>query len=242
VTGDVLVGFDDDSWFMEPDSTSRVVERFNREPDLGLIEFQDIGPEYPGRIDANGPGRLRGERHVSSFGAGRYAVRRKAIEDAGVFPEFFWHAYEEPDLAVRIWDRGYRCLAWYDVVVWHEYSGVNRNERRTHYFHARNELLSCLMRVPSPYVIPLAMWRMASQARYSLSRGWGTVELEVWRDAARLAPRAIRERRPVSSETLRRCLLLNRRRVADPAEAWALGRRESKDRSSRVAAARAAGG
>jgi GT2 family glycosyltransferase len=226
-SGDILIGFDDDSRFVDRGATQRVVERFRSEPDLGLMEFQDIGPEYPERIAADSPGRLRGERHIAAFGEGRYAVRRAAIEKAGTFPEFFWHAYEGPDLALRIWDAGYRCLAWYDIVVWHEFSDVNRDKRRTHYLHARNELLSCIMRAPLAMLLPLAAWRMVSQLRNSLSRGWWTIEMKVWWDALRLMPVAWRNRRPVRMETLRRCFLLNGQAIRDPIQVWDLGRARS---------------
>lgn len=221
--GDVLIGFDDDSRFVEQNATSRVVERFLCEPDLGLLEFQDIGPEHPERIHA-GTGRLQGERHSSSFGAGRYAIRRVALDKSGRFVEFFWHAYEEPDLALRVWDAGFRCLQWNDILVWHEFSILNRNERRTHFYHARNELLSNWMRTPWLYVLPLTCWRMLSQLRYSLSRGWWKVEPAVWWSALRMLPIALRNRRPVRVETFRRCLALNRGSISDPEEAWNLGR------------------
>ena len=215
-TGDILIGFDDDSRFISRDSTSKVVERFLQEPDLGLLDFQDIGPEYPERIPEDSPARMSGEWHVPSYACSRYAVRRKVLELTGFYPSFFWHAYEEPDLAIRIWDCGYRCLRWNDILVWHEFSSLNRNEERTHYQHARNEILSVFMRAPAAYVIPLCLWRMFSQFRYSQRRGWRTVEFRVWRDAARMLRLALKHRRPVKAATLRQCLLLSRRQGTRP--------------------------
>src|SRR5215204_3524318 len=104
VTGDILIGFDDDSRFINRDSTTKVVKRFTQEPDLGLLDFQDVGPEFPERIPADSPYRLSGEYPVSGYGAGRFAVCRNVLIAAGLYPSFFWHAYEEPDLAIRIWD------------------------------------------------------------------------------------------------------------------------------------------
>jgi GT2 family glycosyltransferase len=210
VSGDILIGFDDDSRFIKRDSTTRVVERFAREPDLGLLDFQDIGPEFPERIPATSPGRLSGEHPVPSYGAGRFAVRREALIAVGLYPPFFWHAYEEPDLAIRIWDCGYRCVRWNEILVWHEFSALNRDEERTHYHHARNEILSVFMRAPAAFVIPLCLWRMFSQFRYSQARGWRAVEFRVWRDAARMLGLALKHRRPVKAATLRQCLLLSR--------------------------------
>jgi GT2 family glycosyltransferase len=223
VHGDVLVGFDDDSRFMERDATRRVVDRLAQEPDLGLLTFQDIGPEHPDRLPG-GQGLLVGEWHTPSYGAGRFAMKRAALRAAGKYPSFFWHAYEEPDLALRVWDAGYRCLQWNDILVWHEFSGLNRNERRTHSLHARNEQLSNWMRTPWPYVLPLTAWRAAAQLRYSIKRGWWTAEPQVWWASLRLAPTAWRHRKAVKVETFRRCLRLSRLRIVDPREAWALGR------------------
>jgi len=216
VTGDILIGFDDDSRFINRDSTTKVVKRFTQEPDLGLLDFQDVGPEFPERIPATSTDRLSGEYPVSGYGAGRFAVRRNVLIAAGLYPSFFWHAYEEPDLAIRIWDCGYRCLRWNDILVWHEFSALNRNEERTHYQHARNEILSVFMRAPATYVIPLCLWRMFSQFRYSQGRGWRTVEFRVWRDAARMLRLALKHRRPVRAATLRQCLLLSRRQGSRP--------------------------
>jgi GT2 family glycosyltransferase len=216
VTGDVLIGFDDDSRFISKESTRRVVERFKQEPDLGLLDFQDIGPEFPERIPDDSPARMEGEYYVSSFGSGRFAIRREVLDITGHYPHFFWHTYEEPDMAIRIWDCGYRCLRWNDILIWHEFSSLNRDEERTHYYHARNELLSVWMRAPVPYIIPLSLWRMFSQFRYSQQRRWRTIEFRVWFDTLKMLKLALKHRRPVKAATLRRCLTLSRRRISDP--------------------------
>jgi GT2 family glycosyltransferase len=210
VTGEILFGFDDDSRFIDPESTTLTVERFLRDDELGLLDFQDIGPEFPDRISMASRARPQGAHPVSSFGAGRFAVRRHVLEAAGLFPDFFWHAYEEPDLAIRIWNCGYKCLRWNAILVWHEFSQLNRDEQRTHYFHARNELLSVWMRTPITFLVPLTVWRMLSQFRYSQRRGWRTIDLRVWRDALKMMPVALKNRAPVKTSTLRNCLRMNR--------------------------------
>src|SRR5947209_5939111 len=45
--GKYIIGLDDDSRFVDPDSARRVVERMDAEPDLGILSFQPVGPEYP---------------------------------------------------------------------------------------------------------------------------------------------------------------------------------------------------
>src|SRR5262249_1726181 len=62
--GRYIVGLDDDSRFIEPGTLSRVVERLDTEPDLGIIGFQAIGNEFPATLTEEG--RQHGEWHVSS--------------------------------------------------------------------------------------------------------------------------------------------------------------------------------
>src|SRR5262249_40493787 len=157
-------------------------------PDLGIIAFQVIGPENPATMAENG--RLQGEWHCSSFGCGAAVIRRDMLARTGLFPEFFYHAYEEPDLAVRAWDAGYRVLRWNDIIVYHAFSGLNRNEQRTHRRHARNEASSVVMRYPWYLVVPGVLVKLAGQARYALRRGWLLREPAVWLDILRHLPQA----------------------------------------------------
>ena len=219
--GKYVIGLDDDSRFTEPDGCRRVVERMETEPDLGIISFQVVGPEHPERMTPEG--RLVGEWHTASFAACGVAIRRSMLEKTGLLPEYFYHAYEEPDLCLRAWDAGYQVLQWNDVVVYHEFSGLNRNEQRTHRRHARNEACSGVMRAPWPLVVPLVVARLAGQFRYAIKRGWGWREPRVWAEVAVYLPRALRYRRPVSARALKIALAVNRWKVADPEAVWAFG-------------------
>ena len=133
--------------------------------------------------------------------------------------------YEEPDLCLRVWDAGFRVLQWNDLTVWHEYSGLNRNELKVHRRHARNEALSVLMRYPWPLAGPAALGKLAGQCRYAFSRGpgWAVREPRVWAEVLALLPRAFGARRGVSSRAVKIAVAVNRAPVADPAAAWRLG-------------------
>lgn len=219
--GDYIIGLDDDSRFIEHDACRRIVERMETEPDLGIISFQAIGPENPERMTEEG--RLRGEWHCGSFAACGVAIRRAMLEKSGLFPEYFFHAYEEPDLCIRAWDAGYRVLQWNDIVVYHEFSGLNRNEQRTHRRHARNEACSIWMRCPWHLVLPMTVARLGNQARYAATRGWLLREPRVWAEFLWYLPRALMNRRSVSSRTLKISLALNRFKVKDRELVWKLG-------------------
>lgn len=221
-TGKYVIGLDDDSRFLDAGGCRRVVERLEREPDLGVIAFQAIGPENPSSMTPEG--RLTGEWHCSSFAACGVAIRRSVLDRTGLLPEYFYHAYEEPDLCLRVWDAGFRVLQWNDAVVYHEFSGLNRNEQRTHRRHARNEACSALMRAPWHLVPPLVLGRLVQQFRYARKRGWAWKEPRVWAEVLLNAPRALWHRRAVSVGTLKLAIAVNRWRIADPTAVWNLKR------------------
>jgi GT2 family glycosyltransferase len=221
-TGRYIIGLDDDSRFTDCDACCQIVQRMDKEPDLGIISFQAVGPEFPERM--TGAGRLRGEWHTSSFAACGVAIRREMLERTGLFPEYFFHAYEEPDLCLRAWDAGYRVLQWNDIVVYHEFSPLNRKEQRTHRRHTRNETCSIWMRYPWHLVLPATAYRLASQSRYAASRGWLLREPRVWLELLGRLPCALWHRRPVSERAVKISIALNRLRVADPTAVWELGR------------------
>jgi GT2 family glycosyltransferase len=219
--GDYIIALDDDSRFVEPNSCRRIVERMESETDLGILSFQVIGPEFPERT--NDAGRLRGEWHCSSFADCGAAIRRAMFVQTGMFPEFFFHMYEEPDLAIRAWDAGFRVLQWNDVVVYHEFSVLNRNEQRTHRRHARNEACSVVMRFPWHLVLPATVARLAGQFRYAWRRGWVWREPRVWLETLLFLPQALRYRKPVRSRAVKIAVAVNRARTADPKAVWHLG-------------------
>jgi GT2 family glycosyltransferase len=221
--GDHVVALDDDSRFVETDACERIIHRMDAEPDLGIISFQVIGPEHPETLQPQG--RAAGEWHCSSFACCGAAIRRSMLEQTGLFPEFFYHAYEEPDLALRAWDAGFRVLQWNEIVVYHEFSQLNRREQRTHRRHARNEACSVVMRYPWHWVLPAAIAKLAGQARYAARRGWLWREPRVWAEFLWRLPRSISARKAVGPEAVKIAAAVNRVRCVDPQEARRLGAR-----------------
>ena len=219
--GDYIIALDDDSRFVDGDACAKIVARLDAEPDLGILAFQVVGPENPSSMTP--AGCLSGEWHASSFVCCGAAIRRTMLHRTGLFPEFFYHAYEEPDLALRAWDAGYRVLQWNEIVVYHEFSGLNRNEQRTHRRHARNEACSIVMRCPWHLVFPGVLAKFVGQARYAARRGWLWREPRVWAEFLGRLPRAVHERHAVSTRALKIASGLNRRRIVNPEDARHLG-------------------
>jgi GT2 family glycosyltransferase len=219
--GDYVVALDDDSRFVDADACKRIVNRMDAEPDLGVISFQVVGPEHPQTLAPLG--RAVGEWHCSSFACCGAAIRRSMLERTGLFPEYFYHAYEEPDLALRAWSAGYRVLRWNEIVVYHEFSPLNRREQRTHRRHARNEACSVVMRYPALWVVPAVLAKLAGQACYAARRGWLMREPRVWAEILWRLPQALAARKAVTPQAVKIAAGVNRRRCVAAKDALDLG-------------------
>ena len=72
------------------------------------------------------------------------------------------------DVAPILADAGYRVLQWNEIVVYHEFSQLNRREQRTHRRHARNEACCVVMRYPWHWVLPAAMAKLSPEEQQTL--------------------------------------------------------------------------
>ena len=165
---DVFVSLDDDSYPIAPDFVNRVRESFERNPRLAVLAFAQRTDEFPESLTAT---RLGDACFTGSFANSGAAIRRSAFMELDGYPDFFFHAYEEPDFALRCVASGWQV--WFDpsLVVRHHFTAAQRNEIRTHHRHARNECWSVLLRCPFPQMPFIAAFRAFRQLGYAASRG-----------------------------------------------------------------------
>ena len=194
---DVFVSLDDDSYPLEVDFIARVRALFVARPRLAVAAFPQRTDEFPDTLAAAdfGPAKFTG-----SFANSGAAIRRAAFEKLGGYPGFFFHAYEEPDFALRCVCAGWQVRQETSPTIRHHYTGALRNELRTHQRHARNELWSVVLRCPAPQLFAVALFRAARQFGYACGRGAGWVVREPlwWMRCLGGLPRCLRARQPVS--------------------------------------------
>jgi len=205
--GDLVLALDDDSYPEQLDCIARIMPMFEQHPKLGVLHFPQRTDEYPETLMQTDFGSEHLTRSFPNSGA---VLRRLTYLRLPGFQSPFFHAYEEPDYALQCVAAGYDVLFSPIVTVRHHFSGRERDERRTHHRHARNEFWSTLIRCPFPFVLGILAWRVFSQFRYACKRGWSWVVREPfwWWQALTGIPYCLKSRRAVSWAGYKRWLRL----------------------------------
>ncbi len=195
-TSEIFLSLDDDSYPIETDFISRVAQTFVENSALAVASFPQRTDEFPATLTQMdfGPSHFTGT--YANSGA---AIRRSVFDALGGYPDFFRHAYEEPDFALRCCAAGWQVWHETALTIRHYFTSAMRNEMRTHQRHARNELWSVLLRCPAPMLFGVAIFRIVRQAGYARSRGlsWLMREPRWWFACLAGMPRCLAERDPL---------------------------------------------
>jgi GT2 family glycosyltransferase len=184
---------------------------------MAVASFPQRTDEFPETLSATefGPSQF-----VGSFVNSGAAIRRSAFVELGGYPDFFFHAYEEPDFSLRCVAAGWEVRHVTSLTIRHHFTTSQRNELRTHQRHARNELWSVLLRCPAPQLFAVAAFRTARQFGYASRRGvsWVIREPAWWLAFARGVPQCLAARRPLPWRIYLSWMRLLRTPIADVAE------------------------
>jgi GT2 family glycosyltransferase len=214
---DVFLSLDDDSYPLETDCIARLRDLFAARPRLAVASFPQRSDEFPATLTATdlGPSQF-----VGSYANSGAAIRRSVFECLGGYPDFFFHAYEEPDFALRCVAAGWQVWQEASITVRHHFTGAQRNEMRTHQRHSRNELWSVLLRCPFPQLFGVAFFRIVRQFAYAWKRGigWAAREPAWWLAALSGISQCVSERQPLPWEKYRAWMELVRTPLASEAE------------------------
>jgi GT2 family glycosyltransferase len=193
---EIFLSIDDDSYPIEGDFIARVRILFTDEPRLAVATFPQRTDEFPATLAATDFGP---QQYVGSYVNSGAAIRRTAFCALGGYPGFFFHAYEEPDFALRCVCAGWQVRFEPTLTIRHHFSGAQRSQWRTHQRHARNEFWSVLLRCPMPQLFAVALFRIARQFGYAWKRGmsWVVREPHWWPAALRGIPQCWALRQPL---------------------------------------------
>jgi len=116
--GEFVVSIDDDCEAAS-DMLERVVQRFQSEPDVGMIggQLENIGFEGAERFKGRGRLGINGRyepvedpTHAEVFGSANQSVRRCAFDAVGGYDPYFSDGMEEADLALSLRTAGWRIV------------------------------------------------------------------------------------------------------------------------------------
>lgn len=143
-SGEFLITLDNDVSFASSHEVSEVVSAFQEHSQIHVLAF---------RICDIGTGELRvrewchprdwrqfadTEFETSFFGEGASAYRREIFAVTGLYWEPLFIGHEGYELALRLFDHGFRILYFPRVSVFHSMSSETRPTDRPYYFYTRN--------------------------------------------------------------------------------------------------------
>ena len=154
---------EDDVYFLNVGTIEEHIRHHASHPEWAVIQFKckSKGTGEQNLSDAIGACEL------PSFLAGASLFHLPTILKVGGYRDFFVYAYEEPDLAMRLWEQG--CQIWYDPGIFVEHNQwYSPNERRDFreydLFYARNSLLLATMNMPLWLGLPIGIIRSVRRA------------------------------------------------------------------------------
>lgn len=163
--GAYIFCLDDDGW-LPPETIERCIEVFRRDATIGVVTCQILAPGET----ASGKS---GQKAVRVFNGGASMVRREVFERAGYYPSDFVRQAEESDLALRIFDAGFKIIYTDDAVMFHAPSPINRDIGQFIYYGCRNELFTVIRLYPL-YLVPFFViqksgsWFMAGVRKFQV--------------------------------------------------------------------------
>ncbi|MGW7017850.1 glycosyltransferase family 2 protein [Streptomyces decoyicus] len=171
---DLVVDLDDDGLLISPDVFSRLAELHADDPELGIVSFR-IADEL-GRTQRRHVPRLRvGDPArggpVTTFLGGGHSLSVPMLDRIGGWPDEFFYAHEETDLAWRALDDGWHIRYAPELVLQHPYTSPTRHAV-FHRMVARNRVWLAKRHLPALLVpLYLGVWAVLTAVRSRSAAG-----------------------------------------------------------------------
>jgi GT2 family glycosyltransferase len=206
---DVLVDLDDDGLLISPEVFTRIVDLHAEDERLGIVSFR-IADEtgftqrrHVPRLRAGDP--MRGGE-VTTFLGGGHSLSMAMLAQIGGWPDEFFFAHEETDLAWRALDAGWRIVYEPALVLQHPRTSPTRHAV-FYRMVARNRVWLAKRHLPAALVpVYLGVWLLLTLARTRSATG-----LRAWfAGFAEGVRRPCGPRRPIRWRTAARMTRLGR--------------------------------
>lgn len=232
--GDIVICLDDDVFGLCDDALEQLDAIFS-DASVAAANFKVL-EEHTGRVVNWVHHRVVEQFSNVPFDTyeiteGAVAFRRAVLNEVGGYPDAFFLSHEGPDLAFRIMNRGWRVIYHPAVAVTHSFAEEGRKSWRNYYYDTRNTLWLAARNLPWGYGTRTVLRQTAAMCFYSLrDRHFKWWVKGVW-DGFKGLPQAMRERRSMSADTMRRIRTIDSFR---PSLGYVLRKRLSRKGSMRL--------
>jgi glycosyltransferase involved in cell wall biosynthesis len=155
-TGKYLFSLDDDAFFNDKSTISKVVEKLERYPNVAAIALPYYEPRLK-RMHWHGlettDNDIAKDKLIATFVASAAAFRKQAVLSVNGYNELLIFQGEESDLSIRLMGKGFDIISSYVTPLTHLFSEV-RNFRNMHINGPRNAILLIFFHTPRPFLVP----------------------------------------------------------------------------------------
>lgn len=195
--GEFLLMLDSDSDPV-PGSISKMVDCFERSPNLGAVAFRNILPNQDNKDETGGS--------YNVFVGCGVGFRRDVFLELGGYDREYHYYAEEYDLAYRLIEAGYEVRFFQDLVVRHYKSPAARSFDQTIRYLVRNNIYLYFKYFPLPGALRTISWVVY---RYWKLAGWKGARAGFGRgvvDGALRIARSPQRNKSLSEKALRQVL------------------------------------
>src|SRR5260370_536004 len=207
--GEIFVFLDDDVCFASFSEVSKIVDTFERRPDMHGLALQICDPRT-GKVRIREwchtrPYDRYGEEEFETnwFCEGGSAFRCRVFERAGLYYEPLFYGPEGHDMVLRILDHGFRILHTPRIRVNHWASDTGRTIRRQYYYFTRDFIWMAYKDYPLWDGLRFVMPKMLMMVYFAWRTSSYRPVLDGMWDGLKGLPAIRYDRTPVSRTTLR---------------------------------------
>jgi len=215
--GDIIFCLDSDA-SPGQNTLCNLVYKFQSEPKLGVINSKIVNADshqidhFAGWVYSEKDREDQDKEFLSySFSEGGCAIRKEVFDKVGMFWESLFFGGEGLDYSMRVWDAGYKIVYFPQAVIYHRVSQQRRVAgAQRDCLSLKETLYVYLVRYPWWMLIVFAPLKIGATLVRATRKRYLRQMLGALLDVVRQLPSLWTQRRPISNQTARHYLRLQR--------------------------------
>jgi GT2 family glycosyltransferase len=205
---DVVITLDDDVYGLTQDYVEYIRSKFLENNELTAVNFRVIDDVTENQVNWIHHRKMDDwkdrEFETYEISEGAVALRRLDFLSVGGYPDNFFISHEGPYLALSLLKASKRVLYSPDVTVRHSHAEAGRVSWRRYYYDTRNVIWMSITHLPIIMALKKCTIELGALLLYALRDGYLKYWLKGLIDGIKGARWALRERDPLSGESLQK--------------------------------------